>query len=122
MSAITTSAPARASVSAMQELEARGEAFTADLTKAVPLLAKKLRFGTGKWEVSQNAGARVLQQLAMQGRLVRGRPRGVSWVGSQYRWVPTQAWLGADVDEVERGPAQAELLRLWLAAFGPATE
>jgi hypothetical protein len=112
----------RACDAAMQELEARGEAFTSDLTKAVPVLAKKLRLSVGtKWEAMPSVGARVLPQLAMQGRVVRGRPRG-SWVNGQYRWVPTRAWLGGEIEVLDPAAAQAELLRLWLRAFGPATQ
>ena len=112
----------RACEAALQELDARGEAFTSDLTKSVPMLAKKLRLGVGsRWEVTQSAGARVLPQLAMEGRAVRGRPRG-SWTSGQYRWVPTAAWLGGEIDAMDQTIAQAELLRAWLAAFGPATE
>jgi hypothetical protein len=57
----------------------------------------------------------------MEGQVVRGRPRG-SWTGGQYRWVPTAAWLGAGVNAIDPGEARADLLRCWLAAFGPATE
>jgi len=107
---------------AMRALEAQGEAFTSDLTKAVPMLAKRLRVGAGtRFEATQSAGSRVLPQLAMAGRVSRGRPRG-SWANGQYRWVPTSSWLGGDLDEIEPAAAQAELLRRWLAAFGPATE
>jgi Winged helix DNA-binding domain len=113
---------ARAEAAALEELEARGEAFTADLTKAVPLLARKIHLSVGsRWEATQNVGARVLPQLAMEGRVMRGRPRG-GWTNGQYRWVPTSAWLGVEIEVPERGAAQAELLRLWLRAFGPATE
>jgi hypothetical protein len=113
----------RACEAAMQELDARGEAFTSDLTKSVPILAKKLRLGVGsRWEATQSVGSRVLPQLAIEGRAIRGRPRGKSWVGGQYRWVPTRAWLGDEIEVVDRGAAQAELLRHWLRAFGPATE
>jgi hypothetical protein len=112
----------RASLTALRTLEARGEAFTSDLTKEIPVLAKRLRFGVGsKLEATQSVGSRVLPQLAMEGRIVRGRPRG-RWVNGQYRWVPMESWLGGGVGEMEREAAQAELLRRWLAAFGPATE
>jgi hypothetical protein len=112
----------RASTAALSALEARGEGFTSDLTKAVPMLAKRLRVGAGtKFETTQSAGARVLPQLAMEGRVVRGRPRG-RWANGQYRWVPTTAWLGDAVAVLDPATAQAELLRHWLAAFGPATE
>jgi len=112
----------RACAAALAEVEARGEAFTADLTRSVPLLASRLRLGAGtRWEATQSAAARVLPQLAMEGRLVRGRPRG-AWTNGQYRWVPTEAWLGGPVPELDVAQAQAELLARWLAAFGPASE
>ena len=112
----------RALASARKELEERGEAFTSDLTKNVPALAKRLRFGVGsRFEATQSVGSRVLPQLAMEGRIVRGRPRG-SWVSGQYRWVPIETWLGGRIPAMEQGKAQGELLRHWLAAFGPATE
>ncbi len=112
----------RAMKAALQAVEARGEAFTSDLTKDVPVLAKRLRFGVGsKFEATQSVGSRVLPQLAMEGRIVRGRPRG-SWVSGQYRWVPMEIWLDGPVPAVEQGRAQTELLQRWLAAFGPATE
>jgi hypothetical protein len=111
---------ARASTAAMRAVEARGEAFTIEVVADVPLLARKLRTGAGRWEVSQSAGSRVLPQLAMEGELVRGRPR--AWPSGQYRWVPTERWLGGSVPELAAEEAQAQLLELWLAAFGPATE
>ncbi len=111
----------RAMATALRELEERGEAFTSDLTKSVPVLGKRLRFGAGRWEVTQSAGSRILPQLAMERRVVRGRPR-TTWVNGQYRWVPTAAWLGAEIEPMETADAQANLLERWLAAFGPATE
>ena len=87
----------------------------------MPLLATKLRFGTGRWVTTQSASARVLPQLAMDAKLVRGRPRG-TWSNGQYRWVPTADWLGGPVEELDQAAAQAELVRHWLGAFGPATE
>ena len=111
----------RAGNAAVAAVAARGEAMTAEITRDVPLLAKKLRFGSGRWEVEQSAGARVLPQMAMEGRLVRGRPRG-TWISPQFRWVTTEDWLGGPIEELDVAAAQAELLRRWLAAFGPATE
>ena len=112
----------RAMKAALRALEDRGEAFTSDLTKEVPLLAKRLRLGMGsRFEATQSVGSRVLPQLAMEGRIVRGRPRG-TWVSGRYRWLPLEAWLDGPIPKVERGAAQAELLQSWLAAFGPATE
>ena len=111
----------RAGNAAVAAVAARGEAMTTEVTQDVPLLAKKLRFGSGRWEVEQSAGARVLPQMAMEGRLVRGRPRG-TWISPQFRWVTTEDWLGGPIEELDVAAAQVELLRRWLAAFGPATE
>ena len=113
---------ARAAKAALLELEARGEAQTSDLTKSVPALAKRIRFGVGsRFEATQSVGSRLLLQLAMEGRVVRGRPRG-TWARNQYSWVPVAAWLGDEIPVLEPANSQAELLRRWLAAFGPATE
>ena len=103
-------------------LEERDEAFTRDLVAEIPMLAKRLRVASGtKFEATQTVGSRVLPQLAMEGRIARGRPRG-SWVSGQYRWVPTEIWLDGRIPTIEQGKAQAELLRKWLASFGPGTE
>ena len=111
----------RAGNAAVAAVAARGEAMTTEVVADVPVLAKKLRFGSGRWQAEQSAGARVLPQMAMEGRLVRGRPRG-SWVSPQFRWVTTEDWLGGPIEDRDVAEAQAELLRLWLARFGPGTE
>jgi Winged helix DNA-binding domain len=112
----------RASTAALRALESRGEAFTSDLAQTVPMLAKRLRLGVGtRFEATQSAAARVLPVLAMEGRVFRGRPRG-TWISPQYRWVPASAWLGGEVEALDPAAAQAELLRRWLASFGPGTE
>lgn len=103
---------------ALDALRQRGEAFTSDLTRADPLLATKLRLGTGtQWETSVSAASRVLPLLAAEGQVARGRPRG-GWTHGQYRWAPAQPRASA----LDTAAAQAELLRRWLGAFGPATE
>jgi hypothetical protein len=111
----------RAGNAGIAAVAARGEAMTADVTKDVPLLAKKLTVGSGRWTIEQSAGARVLPQLAMEGRLIRGRPRG-TWISPQFRWVTTEDWLGGPIEERDAAAAQAELVRAWLGRFGPATE
>jgi len=108
----------RATLTALHE---RGEATATELSRAVPQLAKKLTFGEGKtWAAEVGVSTRVLFLLATDGRIVRGRPRG-SWISSQYRWAPTDTWLGAPLIEWDHQAASAELLRRWLRAFGPAT-
>ena len=112
----------RAMSTALRAVETRGEAFTADLTRSIPTLGKRLHVGQGtRWEATQSAGSRILPQLAMEGRIVRGRPRG-GWVNGQYRWTPLAEWLGGAPPALDPAPSRADLTRCWLGAFGPATE
>jgi winged helix DNA-binding protein len=113
---------AEMATAALRAVEARGEAFTSDVSADEPALATKVRLGAGtRWETQVSVASRILPLLAAEGELARGRPR-TSWTNGQYRWVPTGAWLGGALDRVEPDVAQAELLRRWLLSFGPATE
>jgi hypothetical protein len=109
---------ARATV---RELRAHGALSGAELSKLVPQLREKLVFGEGRtWGGEVGMSTRVLFLLAAEGKIVRARPRG-TWVSGQYRWAPTDAWLGAPLPKLAAGDASAELVRRWLFAFGPAT-
>jgi hypothetical protein len=113
---------ARAERAALQAVAGLGEASTSDVAAAVPLLAQKLRLGAGtKYEATQSVASRVLPQLAMDGLLVRARPRG-TWISPQFRWATTEAWLGGPIEPLDAAEARSELLRHWLLAFGPGTE
>jgi hypothetical protein len=68
----------------------------------------------------QSVVTRVLLVLAAEGRIARGRPRG-SWISGQYRWSLIESWLPGGMAEWSTEAAQAELVRRWLAAFGPGT-
>ena len=108
----------RLAAAALAALAARGEAFTSDLTGDDPLLATKLRLGAGsRWEAEVSAASRILPLLAAEGAIARGRPRG-GWTHGQYRWEMAPDERG----QIDAAGAQAELLRCWLQAFGPATE
>ncbi|MBD0292102.1 MAG: AlkZ family DNA glycosylase [Jiangellaceae bacterium] len=100
---------------------ARGEATGAELSADVPELRTQVRTNEGKaYAATQNITTWVLMLLSMQGRIVRGRPRG-SWVSSQYRWAPIQSWLPGGMPQVAVEKSRAEIVRRWLAAFGPGT-
>jgi hypothetical protein len=106
---------------AARALAARGEATGAQLSADEPLLRTQLLLNQGKkYEARQNITSWVLFLLAAEGRIVRGRPRG-SWASSQYTWSPAQAWLPAGMPELPTEPARVELVRRWLARFGPGT-
>jgi hypothetical protein len=105
----------------LAELKARGEATAAELSKAVPELAKQIPFGEGKrWAGTVGVSTRVLFLLATAQRVVRGRPRG-GWTSSQYRWSPIEAWVPGGVPTMAADDARAELARRYLGTFGPVT-
>ena len=102
-------------------LEARGEAFAAELSAEVPQLRAKLHYGEGKkWAGSQSGTTLVLFLLSAGAKIVRGRPRG-AWTSSQHRWVPAGRWFAGTMPRLETSAARAELVRRWLATFGPGT-
>jgi hypothetical protein len=105
----------------MRALEARGEAVATELTKDIPGLGTQIPFGEGKkWQGTLGVSTRVLFLLSMEGRIVRARPRG-SWISSQYRWTPTDRWLPGGIPDMPVAEARIELVRRWLATFGPGT-
>jgi hypothetical protein len=112
---------AKAEEQTLRTLRDMSEATAAQLSRAVPELRHKLSFGEGKkWAATVGMSTRVLFLLAGEGRVVRGRPLG-SWISSQYRWAPTETWLGRGLPEIALADARADLIRRWLRAFGPGT-
>jgi hypothetical protein len=94
-------------------LKDRGEAFGAELREAVPALEATYSGAPGKaYDRTVAISSRVLLQLAADGHIVRGRPRG-SWLSSQYQWR-----LAPEHEVLDEAAAQAELARRWLATFG----
>jgi hypothetical protein len=104
----------------MAALREHGELAGAQLSKLVPALGVKLHFGSGKWAAEVGMTTRVVFLLATEGVIVRGRPRG-TWISGQYRWTPTEVWLGAPLPSIPVVDASATLLQAWLTAFGPGT-
>lgn len=115
-------------------LRARGTATAHQLADDEPRLRQQLLMAKGKpYESIGNVTSRVLFQLAAEGHIVRGRPRG-SWQSTQYHWSPLTDWLEsasgsgtgtkssgtADWPGLSEDEARAALARRWLHAFGPA--
>jgi len=105
----------------VKALEARGGATATEVAQDDPRLRQQIVVAEGKpYEARQSVVTRILLVLAAEGRIVRGRPRG-SWVSGQYRWSVVDAWLPDGVPQWSTQTAQVELVRGWLAAFGPGT-
>jgi len=102
-------------------LRARGEATATELVDDEPRLRTQLHLTPDKpYAAKQNITTRVLLLLAADARIVRGRPTG-SWATTRYRWSTMDAWLPGGMPRLDQDEARTELLRHWLAAFGPAT-
>ncbi len=106
--------------STAQALKARGSATAQQLSEDEPRLKQQLLMAKGKpYEAIGNVTSRVLFQLAVDGRIVRGRPRG-SWISSQYHWSSMEDWLPEGLAQWDADAARAELARKWLYVYGPA--
>ncbi|OLB65972.1 MAG: hypothetical protein AUI10_04500 [Actinobacteria bacterium 13_2_20CM_2_72_6] len=105
---------------AVRALAARGQATATELAQDEPRLRTQLTMAEGKsYSAVVNVTTRVLNVLAAEGRIVRGRPRG-SWISSQYRWSTTEEWLPDGLESWPLAAARTELARRWLLAYGPA--
>ncbi|MET9500319.1 winged helix DNA-binding domain-containing protein [Streptomyces sp. NPDC006622] len=103
--------------STLAALRRLGQATATELTHEEPRLRQRFVYAAGKsYEGIHSVSTRLLKVLGVEGKVVRGRPLG-SWTSSQFRWAPAPAH-----PELDAAVAQAELLRRWLTACGPATE
>jgi hypothetical protein len=99
----------------------RREATAQELGDDVPELKTQVRLAEGKsYAGTQSVATWMLMQLSAEGKVVRGRPRG-TWISSQYRWAPVDAWLPGGLADLPTPSAQVALVRAWLRAFGPGS-
>ncbi|MGD9695818.1 MAG: winged helix DNA-binding domain-containing protein [Thermoleophilia bacterium] len=105
----------------MAHLAENGEATSAQLRAALPLLEGSTTYAPHKsWGGQVPVAPRVLTVLSAEGRIVRGTNDG-GWHVSRPRWTTTAAWLGAEPAPGPPHDALVRLVRRWLFAFGPAT-
>jgi hypothetical protein len=105
----------------VRALAARGEATGAELSTDEPRLRAKVVMAPEKaYGGAVNITSWVLNLLALDGRIVRARPKG-TWISSQWRWAPMEAWLPGGIAELPVERSRVDLVRHWLAAFGPGT-
>ena len=108
-------------IATLGALRCRGEATAQELGQHVPELKTQIRLAPGKaYEGMQSVATWMLMTLSAEGKIVRGRPRG-SWISSQYRWAPIEAWLPRGMVEPPVDAAQTRLVGEWLRNFGPGT-
>lgn len=108
--------------SVVEVLDGLGEATGQQLSTAEPRLKiALLPRGTGKaWDVRQPFTSRILTLMAAEGRMVRSRPMG-TWISRIHTWAPGHTFWPDGLPDLPMAEARAELVRRWLARFGPAT-
>ena len=93
-----------------------------ELGEAVPELAGRIDLAVGKsYGANVAVAPRVLTQLGVEGRLVRGR-NGGHWRVSRPQWTLMEGWLGEPVRPSPAAEGYAALVERWLRSFGPGTE
>jgi len=93
---------------------------TSELAESVPALKRQITIGSGKGSAVVPVSSRLFYILAMELKLVRAHPAG-TWRSSQYHWVAADHWFGRPITTIAQDRGQADLLALYLAAYGPAT-
>ena len=105
----------------LDEFADGAELDAATVRARVPAAAAKLMWGSGRWGQELAVGPQLLLLLGARGVLVRGRNNG-HWRISKPRWTPMRTWLGEQPAGVDEASGYADLVRRWLATFGPGTE
>jgi Winged helix DNA-binding domain len=91
-----------------------------ELGKRVPELTTKLHLSVGKpYAGTQGAHSRIMQNLGFDAAIVRVRP--AKWTSGEYSWSLMDKWIPGGIDGMDRAAGAAEMVRRYLARFGPAT-
>lgn len=93
-----------------------------EVRERVPMLQGRLDLAPGTaYAANVSVAPRVLTQLGVEGRIVRGENTG-HWRVSKPRWTLMSQWLGEQPPPQSPEAGYASLVGRWLAAFGPGTE
>ncbi|HLS48521.1 MAG TPA: winged helix DNA-binding domain-containing protein, partial [Actinomycetaceae bacterium] len=92
-----------------------------ELREALPELAGTITTGLDRaWGGTFHLAPRVLTALGAAGLIARG-PNAGHWRLGRPTWTLMSCWLGEQPATLPAGEGYAELVRRWLAAFGPGT-
>ncbi|GAA1675020.1 winged helix DNA-binding domain-containing protein [Kribbella yunnanensis] len=110
---------------AVRDLLADGVARTTrEIRDQVPALDARISTGGGpdkKWGGDLPIAPVVMALLSAQGDVMRAVNAG-HWRFNKPAWTTTKHWLGEVPTPLEEHEGYAELVRRWLATFGPGTE
>lgn len=113
---------ARASAALLERLSDGSALSARRLREDVPELGGQIDVAQGtKYAATISLAPRVLTVLGAEGSVFRARNEG-HWRTSRPQWTLAESWLGGRVEPLDAGAGYAELVRRWLASFGPGTE
>ncbi|GAB2460783.1 winged helix DNA-binding domain-containing protein [Nocardioides hungaricus] len=116
---------ATAEAATLARLADGSELSAAQLRELVPELDGRLDVGKGAYAANVSVAPRVLTQLGVDARIVRGR-NGGHWRTARPQWTAMATWLdpseGHVPEPLEEREGYAELVGRWLRTFGPGTE
>ena len=103
-------------------LSSEGTLTVPELSRFVPVLGATITHSAGKSYAGKfSLGSRLVPAMCAIGLVARARPRGTR-NSNLYEYAAMADWLpDLDLESVSSEAAQVELLRWYLAAFGPAT-
>lgn len=105
----------------LERLADGSELPAARLREEVAELDGRLDIGKGKYATNVSVAPRVLTQLAVEARILRGS-NGGHWRTARPQWTLAETWLGDVPEPAPEREGYAELVRRWLRTFGPGTE
>jgi hypothetical protein len=113
---------AAATAAVLEALVDGRSATMAELRDELEVLAGTVAYGEGKsWGGQVPFAPRVLTEMSARGLIVRGENRA-GWRTSRPAWTRMDDWLGGPVVPVDAETGHDELVRRWLAVFGPGGE
>jgi hypothetical protein len=111
----------RAEVATLARLADGSELSAKQLREQVAELEGRLDIGKGAYATNVSVAPRVLTQLAVEAKIVRGSNAG-HWRTARPQWTAMESWLGDLPEPAKEREGYAELVRRWLVTFGPGTE
>ncbi|THI93268.1 winged helix DNA-binding domain-containing protein [Nocardioides sp.] len=112
-----------ASEAVLAELADGQPRTTSQLREALTVLAGRITRGTPekKWGGPSPIAPQVMTLLGAEGRIVRAANAG-HWRLNKPTWTLTDRWLPEMPSPLAEAEGYSELVRRWLATFGPGTE
>ncbi len=107
---------------AVVERLANGEQLSGQmLRREIPEMSGRVTMAPDKtWGGEFPIGSRLLSLFSAEALIARGGNQG-GWQSNRPLWTAMGTWLGEDPKPLDQRAGYAQLVRAWLATFGPGT-